>query len=319
MRVLSTILFAAASVCNVAFSGPIKLPPDYSGNLNMTIHGPSGKPTNVTIPANDRNIPAIDYTIPASPFDQQWVVALKPNPPEDIPAMSQALQGAAKAEYPNSNLIQGPALSDNSLVIEAYSAQHAEQYVGAIIVVSYHPHGNDPTNIHWIQVLREVSGGPNGEPHQPRTYIDSRGTKPYYDQLGLADKNGWLDKPHEAGHAAGASHGRDSVEHDWQFELYVATGPDDAKGDVTVYSGIKWGWYNKCLANCSSTVTPPSDSYCPDIQHCFERSPAGVPEPTTGTSLTTALAGAAITGVRRLCRRRNIAPRPGRLESQLPT
>ena len=206
--------------------------------------------TPITIPIDDKgnkytypgtHVPSVPYKVKEDP----WVVNLQPDPPKFLAAASDELKKLMKNDFPNWAVSDAKnQLSDDSLNVHTYAAIHGNKgdtfcekgaCVGADFLVIYTPHKDDPTDVHWIQVLTAHG----------ITFLDdtiNKGLDPYYDDHGAANKQFFADSPRDT----------DDEAHTWTADLFLVTGPDFDKdhkitaGPVTVLGGIEWGWENHC-------------------------------------------------------------------------
>jgi hypothetical protein len=278
-RSATKVLFAGmiGGLCGVfpSFAAPIKL--DYTTPLTVNGWTKAGS-----------HIPSVPYQVGTDP----WVVNLSPDPPKYLPpgATSATDSNAADAEALLSKLMtdQMPkwapltesttTLSDDSLIVHLYEAVHAAAgesaicdylaCVGANFGVEYKPGKDDPTDVHWIQII--TADG--------KSSIDnglSRQGLPYYDDGGTADKTGFLDYPRRG----------DATKHTWIADLFLVTGPaiptgdhGPAPGPINVLGGIQWGWENHCTkANKQS----PSEASSADACDCNCNDSSPTPEPAS--------------------------------------
>jgi PEP-CTERM motif len=177
-----------------------------------------------------------------------------------------------KEQFPVANgwsfVDAGKDLSPGSLVIRTYDADGPQDEdnhtvctreppcVGAVFHVEYQPVDGDPRSVHWIQVIKNNHKVPG--PHGIEDYavdiwyggetpppgdlpagfdLKSPQTNPYYDWIFSADNTNFLDPP-----------ARSDVlnSHDWLAEVYLVEGPL-APGEVKIYNGIQWGWFNRTV------------------------------------------------------------------------
>ena len=138
-------------------------------------------------------------------------------------------------------------LTNGSLEVRTYDAIGSTTYAGAQFNIKYRPGVGDPTeathDIHWIQVITNnynISSNP-GYGH-PENIVDIRlgvnpYTNPYYDNGYAADARDFFDE----------SERLSNVNTTWSGETFlVATplGSGSGAQQVTLYSGVKWGWAN---------------------------------------------------------------------------
>lgn len=265
-----SLVFAA--MVSVAVAGPLKL----NYGVGRTI-GPW-----VTDGTHD---PKDDYAIGT----QSWRAWIDPDPPKYIAQLDLGAFATMRAAFPELGAglvgdswkfaIMLNGLSDDSLIVHTYEAvatrvepepalQFPANSVGAIFQVDYEPHErpgpDDPTDIHWIQTLVEQDGSKS---------VDNGGANnPFYDTRG-AVSNCDAKKPNVSCFLDAPYATPDSVPHKWVFDLYIATQDviqteiKDSFGaalgirrdhQVYIWGGVRWGWENACIANC--TPTPESST-----------------------------------------------------------
>ena len=172
---------------------------------------------------------------------------LKPVKVEEVPGTGGYFFTALSGEYTNANgwTFQSAVkeLSPSSLHVKTYDVQGTATRVGCEIHMEYTPGPNDPTNVHWIQVvqtnhsLRPPAGHDNSA-----TYVDRPGTAttPYYDNGYAANTTDLYDFPGRLD--AGAPH-------TWEATTFLVEGPaiGAGAGNVLIYTpGFRWGWVNEC-------------------------------------------------------------------------
>lgn len=184
-----------------------------------------------------------------------WVTYTAPKHPQVLPVggtknFNDVLKAAFTAKAGWTFVPAKNALSDDSLVVKTYAAFGSAGSVGAQIDVQYVPHGTDPTDdIHWIQVVTDNHNITNNPGHGKAENIVDINTKlnpnvnPYYDNGFAADSRNFIDESSREGTAA----------HTWIADLYLVSGPN-AAGEVTVYSGLQWGWENHGVPEPSSVI-----------------------------------------------------------------
>jgi hypothetical protein len=211
------------------------------------------------------HVPKVDYLVGTEP----WQVSIRPDPPEFLETITTNAFDVVLAEFTSASgwryASAATLLSDESLVVRTYAARHVGRSVGADFIVEYVPHGSDPLDVHWIQVV--TSNHKLGAKHgTAENVVDHRFRGgPYYDQGGSAGPRYFLDTPRR----------EDSQPHEWTAELFLVTGPPvitqpggvirPTPGLVTFYGGIRWGWENHCVGQgdgeCSFEVVPEPAAY----------------------------------------------------------
>ena len=138
-------------------------------------------------------------------------------------------------------------LSDGSLHIHTYDAIHGDgpngdcdTCVGAQFDLEYVPHGNDPLDIHWIQIVADnhAVGSEHGtQENRVDVPAGHAGNSPYYDDGYSADGRNFFDWPWRPD---------DDMSHFWTANLLLVAGPaaGAGPGKVTIYQDVVWGWGN---------------------------------------------------------------------------
>lgn len=132
----------------------------------------------------------------------------------------------------------------NKFTLAARTIHHTG---GAAICLTYQPHEGDPTDIHWIQVVRTnflpppaviPAGDIDSTTFAPfHVFIDDglagqAPGAPFYDTIGAANKGAFADRPRDAL--------MPGIE-DFDFQVFVATG-DLPHNTLTIYDGAWWGF-----------------------------------------------------------------------------
>jgi len=233
------------------------------------------------------HVPGVDYTV----GDDAWRVTIRPDPPVYLGSISDAGFGILQGEFMEAAgwtyASAAMELSDDSLVVRTYAARHIGASVGADFFVEYVPHGTDPTDVHWIQIVTNNHrlGAAHGTPENRVDHLFAG--SPYYDHGGRAGPRFLRDSPRR----------EDNRAHEWTAELYLVTGPPvvlqpggvrrPTPGLVTFLGGIQWGWENHC-------VGPVDGGGLPGDLACTRE----VPEPEVAFLLVVALV--AIVATRRM-------------------
>ena len=192
------------------------------------------------------------YPLPPGKTGKAFLNPLLPtdqlNPSVNFRVILQAAFPAPGWTFPNSP----KELTTGSLEVRTYDVIGTPTEVGADFHVKYRPGVGDPTaathDIHWIQVLKNNHklSNPHGTPDN-KVDILAGSTSPFYDELGAANSTDFFDGPRRLD---------GENEHFFDFELFLVTRPLGsglAAGEVTVWSGVNWGWAN-VVAEPSSTI-----------------------------------------------------------------
>ncbi|MEX0678948.1 MAG: PEP-CTERM sorting domain-containing protein [Pirellulales bacterium] len=164
------------------------------------------------------------------------------NPTANFTAvLTAAYTGVAGWGFPNS----AAELTNNSLEVRTYDVQGIPARVGADFYIQYNPGVGDPTaathDIHWIQVVTDNHQIAPVNLHGVNENIVDVGVgqaNPYYDDGGAANSTQFFDFPGRGDTTRG---------HTWKAELFLASTPKGSglgAQNVTLWSGVNWGWQN---------------------------------------------------------------------------
>lgn len=260
-------------------ASPLKLVYPGTTNPAAAISIPDGRGGQYTY--SGKHVHSVDYQVNNAP----WVVNLSPDPPVyfapgDISDEGfyaefslQQLLGSAFTGLTFADAAQ--PLSDDSLNIHTYAAIHGTgpnvcadgKCVGADFAAIYTPHGTDPTDVHWIQIVSSDGGAPRLD------NAGSKGRSPYYDDHGSANAQGFLDSPRRD----------DAHAHTWWAVTYLVTGPavpasGNITGQITVLAGIFWGWENHCTQVSPSPRSQSQESTGASCPCSCDQTTADAPE-----------------------------------------
>jgi hypothetical protein len=133
------------------------------------------------------------------------------------------------------------------LGVQVYNVDKEDSDVGgAVFAMTYTPHGNDPVNVHFLQVYSEkLNGGPT-------TYhVDNKdlAKTPFYDQVPGAstetkgNKSWFSDEPFQCEDPVACLEGPEDYYASFQFGVYITTDKVvNGVHIVTVYGGEQWGY-----------------------------------------------------------------------------
>ena len=187
--------------------------------------------------------------------DGRCTASLNPLQPANLARGGTAnFLGVLQAAFPVASgwtfAAAGADLTNGSLRVRTYDVQGTDAQVGAEFHVQYVPGAGDPTeNIHWIQVVTDNHNVTNNPGHgNNENIVDNpfspAGRAPYYDDGAAANGTHFYD------FAVRTDAKRN---HTWIADLYLVVGPAaNAPGQVTIYSGIQWGWENTCIPEPST-------------------------------------------------------------------
>ncbi len=172
---------------------------------------------------------------------------LMPVKVDEVPGTGGVFFNTVSGQFTNADgwTFQSAAeeLSSGALRVKTYDAQGTPTRVGCEIHMVYRPQGDDPTNIHWIQVINtNHSLKPPAGHGNSSTYVDipNSATTHYYDDGYAANVTNLYDFPGRVDA---------SNTHNWEATTFIATGPaiGTGAGNIVLYSpGFKWGWVNEC-------------------------------------------------------------------------